>query len=101
MKPRQLASGEFKIEPPPGERLRSVVIPFVVFTAIWGSTWIVIRGQLGVVSPQWSVTYRFAIASVAMAVVAAWSGQSLRVGPRGVANAARLDVHTRRRARRR
>ena len=87
MKPRQLASGEFRIEPPPGERLRSVVIPFVVFTAIWGSTWIVIRGQLGVVSPQWSVTYRFAIASVAMAVLAAWSGQSLRVGPRGVAAA--------------
>ena len=25
----------------------SVTLPFIIFTAIWGSTWIVIRGQLG------------------------------------------------------
>lgn len=59
-------------------RWRTIVIPFVVFTAIWGSTWIVIRGQLGPVAPQWSVTYRFAIAAVAMALVAAVQGHSLR-----------------------
>jgi hypothetical protein len=50
--------------------VRSVTLPFIVFTAIWGSTWIVIRGQLGVVPAQWSVTYRFVIAAAAMALVA-------------------------------
>ena len=49
---------------------RAVVVPFIVFTAIWGSTWIVIRGQLGAVPPQWSVTYRFVIAAAAMAAIA-------------------------------
>jgi len=49
---------------------RTVTLPFIVFTAIWGSTWIVIRGQLGAVPPQWSVTYRFVIAAAAMAGIA-------------------------------
>src|SRR6185437_10642162 len=59
---------------------RAVVLPFITFTAIWGSTWIVIRGQLGVVPPEWSVAYRFVIAAVAMALVAAFKGESLRLG---------------------
>jgi drug/metabolite transporter (DMT)-like permease len=67
-----------------GSGFRSVTLPFIVFTAIWGSTWIVIRGQLGIVPPQWSVAYRFIIAAVAMAAVAAWKGQSLRLGGKGV-----------------
>jgi drug/metabolite transporter (DMT)-like permease len=66
------------------DRLRSVVIPFVIFTAIWGSTWIVIRGQLGTVPPQWSVSYRFIIAATAMAALALWKGESLRIGRTGV-----------------
>jgi drug/metabolite transporter (DMT)-like permease len=56
----------------------------MVFTAIWGSTWIVIRGQLGTVPPQWSVTYRFIVAALAMAAVAKWKGDSLRVGRKGL-----------------
>jgi len=63
---------------------RAVVLPFITFTAIWGSTWIVIRGQLGVVPPEWSVAYRFVIAAVAMAVVAAFKGESLRLGRKGL-----------------
>ena len=64
--------------------VRAVVLPFIVFTAIWGSTWIVIRGQIGIVPPQWSVAYRFVIAAVAMALVAAWKGESLRIGRKGL-----------------
>jgi len=60
---------------------RSIVIPFIIFTVIWGSTWLVIRGQIDSVAPQWSVTYRFAMAAVAMAAVAHWKGQSLRPSP--------------------
>ncbi len=43
-----------------------VLIPFTVATVVWGSTWIVIRDQLGVVPPSWSVTYRFAIAAAGL-----------------------------------
>ena len=60
----------------------SVVLPFVVFTGIWGSTWIVIRDQLGTVPPQWSVAYRFVIAAAAMVLVARWKGESLRLDRR-------------------
>ncbi len=61
-------------------RATEVAIPFAVFTAIWGSTWIVIRDQLGTVPPQWSVAYRFIIATIAMALVAKWRGEKLALG---------------------
>lgn len=37
---------------------------YLIPTLIWGSTWIVILGQLGTVSPEVSVFYRFVIASM-------------------------------------
>jgi len=92
MMPRDLASGELSKEPESTDRIRSVVIPFIIFTAIWGSTWIVIRGQLGIVAPQWSVTYRFVIAAVAMAAFAKWKGESLRLDRSGVLAAAFLGL---------
>jgi drug/metabolite transporter (DMT)-like permease len=67
-----------------GTTFRTVTLPFIVFTAIWGSTWIVIRGQLGAVPPQWSVAYRFTIAAVAMALIAAAKGDGLRLGRGGL-----------------
>jgi drug/metabolite transporter (DMT)-like permease len=69
------------------DSLSSVAVPFIVFTLIWGSTWIVIRDQLGIVPAQWSVTYRFAIAAVAMAAVARWKGQRLPLAGGGLAAA--------------
>lgn len=66
-----------------GSSFRTIVLPFIIFTAIWGSTWTVIRGQLGLVPPQWSVAYRFVIAALAMAAVARWKGQSLNLGGKG------------------
>jgi drug/metabolite transporter (DMT)-like permease len=88
--PRDLTQGELSKQPAPAEQLRSVIIPFIIFTAIWGSTWIVIRDQLGTVPPQWSVTYRFAVAAVAMATLAAWKGESLKIGRDGLIAAAFL-----------
>jgi drug/metabolite transporter (DMT)-like permease len=70
--------------------LRSVVLPFIIFTSIWGSTWIVIRDQLGSVPAQWSITYRFIIAAAAMALVARWKGESLKLPLGGVVAAAAL-----------
>ena len=83
-----LTPAEIRAEPSTG----SVVIPFIIFTAIWGSTWIVIRGQLGTVPPQWSVTYRFIIAALAMAMLAVWRGDSLRIGRKGLLAAAFLGL---------
>jgi drug/metabolite transporter (DMT)-like permease len=61
-------------------RAAEVALPFAIFTAIWGSTWIVIRDQLGTVPPQWSVAYRFIIAAAAMGAVAKWRGEKLALG---------------------
>ncbi len=71
---------------------RTIVIPFIIFTVIWGSTWIVIRDQLGVVPPQWSVAYRFALAAVAMALVARWKGHSLKLDRAGMMAAAFVGI---------
>jgi drug/metabolite transporter (DMT)-like permease len=60
-----------------------VLLPFALVTLIWGSTWIVIRDQIGVVPPTWSVTYRFIIAAAAMFAFAAATGASLRIGREG------------------
>jgi drug/metabolite transporter (DMT)-like permease len=70
----------------------SIIVPFIIFTLVWGSTWIVIRDQLGTVPPQWSVAYRFAIAAVAMALVAKWKGQSLKLNRGGLIAALVLGV---------
>ena len=58
---------------------RGIVVPFILFTLIWSSTWLIIRFQLGVVPIFWSVTYRFVIAGAAMAVMARVQGHSLRL----------------------
>src|SRR5690242_8911685 len=63
---------------------RSVTLPFIIFTAIWGSTWIVIRGQLGIVPAQWSVAYRFFIAAFAMAAIALIKGDGLKLPRTGI-----------------
>ena len=85
MKPgHQIASDELHGEPQSISMFRSVTLPFIIFTAIWGSTWIVIRSQLGPVPPQWSVTYRFAMAAVGMALVATWKGESLRLSAKAL-----------------
>lgn len=60
-----------------------VLLPFTLITLIWGSTWLVIRDQLGTVPPTWSVTYRFLIAGAAMFAYAWWKGLPLRIGLEG------------------
>ena len=70
----------------------AILVPFTIFTLIWGSTWIVIRDQLGSVSPHWSVTYRFVIAASAMMVLAMVQKQSLRLGRDGFVAALVIGV---------
>lgn len=56
---------------PPHALLRPrIVVPFVLIALIWGSTWLVIKDQIGTVPPSWSVTWRFALAAIGMAALA-------------------------------
>ena len=64
---------------PHDHRFRRIVLPFILFTLIWSSTWLVIKYQLGPVPAVWSVTYRFTIAALAMAAMARIQGHSLRL----------------------
>jgi drug/metabolite transporter (DMT)-like permease len=50
---------------------------FVLLSVVWGSTWLIIRDQLGTVAPGWSVTYRFVLATAAMFALAAVRGEAL------------------------
>lgn len=61
-----------------------VVIPFLLVVGIWGSTWLVIRHQLGVVPPGWSIAYRFYLASFLMFALAAFRGERIMIGWRAV-----------------
>ncbi|WP_315762294.1 DMT family transporter [Sphingomonas sp. Y38-1Y] len=78
--------------PPPQSTRLSVLIPFGIVTLIWGSTWIVITGQLGQVPPSWSVAYRFAIGGAAMLGWALWRGDRLALDARGLGFAAVLGL---------
>ncbi|MET0251954.1 MAG: EamA family transporter [Novosphingobium sp.] len=69
-----------------------ILVPFVLVVLIWGSTWLVIRDQVGTVAPSWSVTWRFALAAAAMFALAAWRGERLTLGGTGQVLAAALGV---------
>jgi len=52
---------------PPHALLRPrIALPFLAISLIWGSTWYVITGQIDGVPAMWSVTWRFALATVGM-----------------------------------
>ena len=51
---------------------------FCIAALIWGSTWLAITFQLGVVAPEASVVYRFALAAAMLALWCRATGASLR-----------------------
>jgi drug/metabolite transporter (DMT)-like permease len=59
----------------------SVPTLFAIATAIWGSTWLAITFQLGVVPPEVSVVYRFALAGVLLGAWCAATKRSLAFPP--------------------
>lgn len=65
--------------PEPGFLAPRVFIPFIVVSLIWGSTWLVIRDQLGTVPTSWSVTYRFIVAAIGMVILAIVMRQPLKI----------------------
>ena len=55
---------------PQRRRVRPTVIAqFAALSVIWGSTWLVIKNQIGIVPIEWSVSYRFLIAGAVMALL--------------------------------
>ncbi|WP_336962228.1 DMT family transporter [Sphingobium aquiterrae] len=70
----------------------AILLPFLVVTFIWGSTWLVIRDQIGSVPASWSVAYRFAVAGIAMAALAMARGVPMAIGRNGMLFAAALGV---------
>lgn len=65
--------------PEPGLLAPRVLVPFLIVSLIWGSTWLVIRDQLGTVPSSWSVTYRFAVAAAGMFLLTAIMRQPLKI----------------------
>ncbi len=55
---------------------------FAACVAIWGSTWLAIKFQLGVVAPEASVAYRFLLASLLLFAYCRARGLSLRFSRR-------------------
>jgi drug/metabolite transporter (DMT)-like permease len=55
------------------------ILQFITVVLIWGTTWIVIKFQLGTVNPTWSVTYRFATGGLALLAWCALKGMPLGV----------------------
>ena len=50
---------------------------------VWGSTWLVIKDQISVVPPAWTICWRFVVAGLAMVLLARLRGEALRLPPGG------------------
>jgi drug/metabolite transporter (DMT)-like permease len=74
-----MSTTEAECSAEPGFLAPRVWIPFIVVSLIWGSTWLVIRDQLGTVPPSWSVAYRFIIAAAGMFILAVAMRQPLKI----------------------
>ncbi len=66
--------------------------PFFIVALIWGSTWLVIKDQIGSVPPSWSVTWRFIVAALGMAALALIRRESMRINAAGLRLAALLGL---------
>jgi drug/metabolite transporter (DMT)-like permease len=58
------------------------ILLFITVVLIWGSTWLAVKFQVGVVAPEASVAYRMGSAAVLMFLWALWRRQSLRIAGR-------------------
>jgi drug/metabolite transporter (DMT)-like permease len=75
-----------------GFRDPKILLPFLLITLIWSSTWIVIKGQLGIVPPIWSVSYRFLISAASMFAIARIAGIGVGLDRRGHGLALMLGI---------
>jgi len=57
------------------------LILYALVVLIWGTTWIALKWQLGIVPIPLSIAYRFALAAIVMFAILIWRRQLVR--PRG------------------
>lgn len=60
-----------------------VLVPFLLVSLIWGSTWLVIKDQISSVPPSWSISYRFGVAALGMFALAWWRKAPLMLDRKG------------------
>src|SRR3982074_1218875 len=65
---------------------------FIICSAIWGSTWLAIKYQLGVGAPELSVAYRFALGGILLFAWCARPRRSLRFSARAHRYLAALGI---------
>jgi drug/metabolite transporter (DMT)-like permease len=53
---------------------------YIITVLIWGSTWLAIKYQLGIVAVEASISYRFALASIVLLAFCMLTRRSLRFG---------------------
>jgi drug/metabolite transporter (DMT)-like permease len=70
----------------------STLFLFFLPSVIWGTTWLVIKFQLGVVAPEASVAWRFALAASLLLAFCLLRGISLRFGAKDHAGLAVLGA---------
>jgi len=58
-----------------------MIVSFVIISVVWGSTWLVIKDQISVVPPAWTICWRFVIAGAAIVGLTLLRGESLRLLP--------------------
>ena len=68
------------------------ILAFVLVSLVWGSTWLVIKGQIGAVPASWAVTWRFALAAAGMFALALVRRERLRLDPASIRLAALIGV---------
>jgi len=59
------------------------ILLYLVAVLIWGTTWFAITFQLGVVAIEWSLVYRFALATVLLFAICLVTGRELKFPRRG------------------
>jgi drug/metabolite transporter (DMT)-like permease len=65
---------------------------FLLITLIWGSTWLVIKDQVGAIAPAWAVAYRFVLAALGMFLLAVVRGEALALPREAIGFAAVLGL---------
>ncbi|MCP5370241.1 MAG: EamA family transporter [Hyphomicrobiales bacterium] len=70
--------------------MNAALYTFTVFA--WGASWLAVKYQLGVVAPEASLVYRFALSAVIMFALCLATGRSLRFGLRAHGRLALLGL---------
>jgi drug/metabolite transporter (DMT)-like permease len=68
------------------------IAAFIVLSLVWGSTWLVIKDQISVVPPAWSVTWRFLIAGTVTLAICALRGERLALPAEAMRLAAAIGL---------